>query len=57
MSMLEHCTSEQIARVRLPPGTAQLEVEATVQWSPEKLTVSAKVVGRRQVPRGKIELQ
>jgi serine/threonine protein kinase len=57
MSMLEHCTSEQIARVRLPPGTAQLEVEATVQWSPEKLTLSAKVVGRRQVPRGKIELQ
>ena len=56
-SVLEMCVSEQIARVRFPPGPEQLEMEATAHWrSPGKVELSSTVVGR-QVPHRQMELQ
>jgi hypothetical protein len=55
-SMLEMCVSEQLARVRFPPGAQRLELEVTFQWSPGHVETTAKVVD--QLPRrGRIELQ
>jgi len=56
MSALEFCVSEQVARVRFPPGSEQLEVEATAHWKqPGKVELSSRVVAH-QVPRRQIEL-
>jgi hypothetical protein len=55
-SLLEMCVSEQIARVHFPPGPDRLELEAMAQWSPGQVKLSAKLLDRRTVPRGQIEL-
>ena len=57
LSMLEHCVSEQVARAKFTPGSAQLEIDTTVVWSSRRVRLSPKMVGQHQVPRGQIELQ
>jgi len=57
MSMLEQCVSEQIARARFTPGTAQLDIDATVLWSASRVKLYPKTVGQRQAPRSQIEMQ
>ncbi len=56
MSMLEHCVSEQIVRVRFPAGPAQLDVEATVLWSQGLVNLSPRVTGQRPAPRQTAEM-
>ncbi|HEX2691881.1 MAG TPA: protein kinase [Kofleriaceae bacterium] len=56
-SILELCVSEQVVRVRFPPGPEQLELEAQVHWwSTGRVTLTSRVVGHHQVPRHQIEL-
>jgi len=56
MSMLEFCVSDQIVRVRFPPGPEELEIETTAHWrSPERVELSSAVVGH-QAPHRQIEL-
>jgi hypothetical protein len=54
-SILELCASEQLARVPFPPGPDMLEAEVTVRWSPGRVTLSARVVGRRPAQRHAID--
>jgi serine/threonine protein kinase len=56
MSMLEFCVSEQIVRVRFPPGPERLDVEATVLWSQGLVNLSPRVTGHHPGPRHAIEL-
>ena len=56
MSILEICVSEQIVRVRFPPGPEQLDVEATVLWSQGLVNLSPRVTGHHPAPRHAIEL-
>ena len=56
MSMLELCVSEQVVRVRFPPGPEQLDVEATVLWSEGLVNLSPRVTGHHPGPRHAIEL-
>jgi hypothetical protein len=56
-SILELCASEQVARVRFPPGPEQLEVEAVAQWSATGgVSLLPRVVGHHPVPLRLIEL-
>jgi hypothetical protein len=54
--MLEFCVSEQIVRVRFPPGPERLDVEATVLWSQGLVNLSPRVTGHSPGPRHAIEL-
>jgi serine/threonine protein kinase len=56
MSLLEHCVSEQLARVRYPRGLDRLEVEVTFQWSPDGVEMTPHVRDRQQAPRGRVDL-
>jgi serine/threonine protein kinase len=54
-SALEYCASERLAAVRFPAGPELLDVEVTVQWSPNQVTLAPRIT-RRQVPHRQIEL-
>jgi anti-sigma factor RsiW len=56
MSLLEYCVSDQIVRVRFPPGPDLLDVEATVLWAQGLVNLSPRVTGHRPGPRHTIEL-
>jgi len=56
LSILELCVSEQIVRVRFPPGPEQLDVEATVLWSQGLVNLSPRVIGHHPAPRHVMEL-
>jgi hypothetical protein len=54
-SALEYCASERLAAARFPAGPELLDVEVTVQWSPNQVTLAPRIT-RRQVPHRQIEL-
>ncbi len=56
MSMLEMCVSEQVARLRFPRSSQQLEIEESLLWSHGKVALLPRIVGHREVPSGRIEL-
>jgi serine/threonine protein kinase len=56
MSMLEMCVSEQVARLRFPRSSQELEIEETLLWSHGKVTLLPRIVGHREVSAGRIEL-
>jgi eukaryotic-like serine/threonine-protein kinase len=56
MSVLEMCVSEQVARLRFPRSSQELEIEETVLWSQGRVTLLPRIVGHREVPAGRIEL-
>lgn len=54
--MLEMCVSEQVARLRFPRSSQELEIEETLLWSHGKVALLPRIVGHREVPAGRIEL-
>ncbi|HEX3766207.1 MAG TPA: protein kinase [Kofleriaceae bacterium] len=56
MSMLEMCVSEQVARLRFPRSSQELEIEETLLWSKGRMTLLPRIVGHREVATGQIEL-
>jgi hypothetical protein len=56
MSALEMCASEQVARLRFPRSSQELEIEETLLWSRGRVTLLPRIVGHREVPAGQIEL-
>jgi hypothetical protein len=56
MSALEMCVSEQVARLRFPRSSQELEIEETLLWSKGRVSVLPRIVGHREVPTGQIEL-
>ncbi|HEY0476756.1 MAG TPA: protein kinase [Kofleriaceae bacterium] len=56
LSALELCVSAAVVRVRFPPSSEELDVEATARWSDGGVTLSPRLVGHHQVALGRIEL-
>jgi serine/threonine protein kinase len=56
MSILEMCVSEQVARLRFPRSSQELEIEETLLWSQGRVTPLSRIVGHREVAAGRIEL-
>jgi len=50
------CASEQVARLRFPRSSQELEIEETLVWSKGQVSVLPRIVGHREVPTGQIEL-
>jgi hypothetical protein len=54
--ILKLCVSEQIAAVHFPAGPQQLDLEVYAQWSAGLVNLSARVTGRHEGPRGRLDL-
>jgi hypothetical protein len=58
MSLLELCVSEQLVRVKFPPGPEQLELEVAVNLSVTgQVGLSSKVVEHHPAPHRQVEQQ
>jgi serine/threonine protein kinase len=55
-SALEYCAAERITAVRFPAGPELLDVEVTVRWASDRVTLTPRIT-RRQLPRRQIDLQ
>jgi len=56
LSALEHCVSDQVVRLGFAHAPETIECEIILRWSEGKVKLSSSIIGRREVPRRRIEL-